>query len=639
MKIRILLSVLVCLYALHAGAQSLSGNLSEARSSKSLGYGTVDIYQENKLVASVLTDKHGNFKVDLDTGYYECIVNYAGFEAERKIIRVQNDEKADFLVKEDPTKARPRYLEQAKKLSETDGEGAPSGIAESRDALIEKRKSMYAYGVDEYVYDGSKSEHVMSKGGMAIKGMSGALTAGEINDFAKWKAWTDLKENELQMHQTNWELSPSGRYTVEVQSSTGLPLANAAVSLLDERKLITRTLSDNTGKAELWLNLSTLTTLNPKSLSIEIDYFGSKKTIRNVKPFERGINYAALAIDCREINDVDIAFVVDGTGSMGDELHYLQEELNDIMYQSKQISSKLNFRFANVFYRDEGPMEQFLTRSMDFSRILSESVEFINNQRAGGGGDYEEAVEIALDTAINKLSWSKEARARIIFLILDAPPHNSPERRQKLQKLMSEASEKGIRIVPVGASGINKSTEYLMRAIALATNGTYTFLTNHSGIGGSHIEPSTDSYKTETLNSMLVRILKSYTYMPDCEQNIPDLQLDYPDSTVVIEAADSLRDTTNIIPGDSLRDSMQVSQLSWNYYPNPTNGIVNIIANVDIEELYLTDLTGKVLQIIKKIEKNRTIQIDLSSYVTGIYLLRYPYEDTWISGKVVLHRN
>lgn len=637
MRIRILLSVVFCSLGVYLNAQSLSGNLSEARDNRSLGYGTVDIYRENKLVASVLTDKHGNFKVDLDTGYYECIVNYAGFEAERKMVRVQKDEKADFQVKEDLTKSRPRILEE--KMSRTEGEHAPIGMADGikSDAIPPKSHSLYE--VDSYVYHSDDLKHVKSKGGQALKGKSGELTAGEVNDFSKWKAWTDLKENELQMYQTNWELSPTGRYTVEVQSSSGLPLCNAKVSLLDERKLITRTLTDNTGKAELWMNLSTLTTLSPKNLSIEVDYFGNKKSIRSVKPFERGINYAALEVDCHEINDVDIAFVVDATGSMGDELHYLQEELNDIMYQSKQISSKLNFRFANVFYRDEGQMEQYLTKSMDFNRVLSESVEFINNQKAGGGGDYEEAVEIALDTAINKLSWSSEARARIIFLILDAPPHNSPERRQKLLQLMGQAAEKGIRIVPVGASGINKSTEYLMRAIALSTNGTYTFLTNHSGIGNTHIEPSTDSYKTETLNSMLVRILKSYTYMPDCEQNIPDLQLDYPDSLVVIQAADSLRDTTNLIPGDSLREPLEISQLSWNYYPNPTNGIVNIIANVDIEELYLTDLTGKVLQIIKKIEKNRAVQIDLSTYVTGIYLLRYPFEDKWISGKVVLHRN
>ena len=135
----------------------------------------------------------------------------------------------------------------------------------------------------------------------------------------------------------------------------------------------------------------------------------------------------------------------------------------------------------------------------------------------GGWGQQNEKESLAaLDKAINHLSWNEEARARIIFLILDAPPHNTEANQAKLNALMREAAKKGIRIVPVGASGINKSTEYLMRTMAIATNGTYTFLTDHSGIGNSHIEPSTDEYEVETFNDILVRIVKSYTFFYSC---------------------------------------------------------------------------------------------------------------------------
>jgi len=346
-----------------------------------------------------------------------------------------------------------------------------------------------------------------------------------------------------------------------------------------------------------------------------------------------------MRVECAEMNNVDIAFVVDATGSMGDELNYLKEEMNDIIFKSKQISSTLNFHFANVFYRDEG-REEYLTKEMDFDRVLSKSVQFIDEQRAGGGGDYEEAVEVALDKAINDLSWNEEARTRIIFLILDAPPHNTDANQKKLNVLIRKAAEKGIRIVPVGASGINKSTEYLMRTMAIATNGTYTFLTDHSGIGNSHIEPSTDEYEVETFNDILVRIVKSYTYMPDCEQNIPDLDLNYPDSLVSsVPNIDSL-DTTETNPRDSVNiNNPDVRpEVKWSYYPNPTNGIINVKADTDIEELFITDLTGKLLQSIKKLEKNQVYRVDLSQYVTGIYLIRYLHEDKWITGKVVLQR-
>lgn len=675
-KTAILLLSLIFVSLSHA--QSISGNLNSESTSESLGYGNVDVYKNDKLVASVLTDSRGNFNVALDTGTYVCVVNYAGYKPMKRTIRVKSDETADFSVKEDPSKPKkmksagstmvPAVEKEVTDLEEVTIRSEKVGYSSLREGSRGDASGSYTYSYDAsyssapvgIVKDEFGSGHYSVVDGIAssvaVRGVKGALTAGEINDYSKWKLWKDLTDNELETYQKGWKLSIKGRYTLQLQNQAGLPLADAMVRLMRNSKAIFTARTDNTGKAELWASLSG-EEINSRELSIDINYRGQTKKIRDVKPFEESINNVMLQVDCNEMNNVDIAFVVDATGSMGDELSYLKAEMNDIIYQSKQISSKLNFRFANVFYRDKGSNEAYLTKSMDFNRILSEAVVFIEDQHAGGGGDYEEAVEVALDTAINRLSWSEEARTRIVFLILDAPPHNTEVNQKRLQELINEAAEKGIRIVPVGASGINKATEYLMRALAIGTNGTYTFLTNHSGIGNSHIEPSTDEYKVETLNDIMVRILKSYSYMPDCEQNIPELELEYPDSLVYLSHLDPL-DSTQI--GDSLlvtdradtldrSDStnvnwhrndpnININKVNWSYYPNPTNGIINITANIDIDELFITDLSGKLLQTIKKIEKDRVRQIDLSEYTTGIYLIRYPHEDTWISGKVVLHR-
>jgi hypothetical protein len=134
----------------------------------------------------------------------------------------------------------------------------------------------------------------------------------------------------------------------------------------------------------------------------------------------------------------------------------------------------------------------------------------------------------------------------------------------------------------------------------------------------------------------MVRILKSYTYMPDCDQELPELDLPYPDSLVVYPQPADSTDTNNAVISDPpVRDSLTVK---WNYWPNPTDGIVNVTADVDITELYVTDLSGKVLQIISNIGKDQTVRIDLGAYATGIYLIRYPMGKTWVSGKVVLQR-
>lgn len=619
-------------------SQSISGNMNTEASGAALRYGNVDIYKGDKLVASVLTDKLGNFSIALDTGTYVCVMNYSGFTPITKEIKVTGDEVSNFKMKEDPAAAAKKketeslsYGYERKELDAVTITSSSPGVKHSSAKVSKKEIArMPATSVGAVM---APSPGVSSyEGDLSTEGLRGResassmLTAGEINDFAKWKLWQDLSKGELSDYQRKWQLAPAGRYTVMLQSENGIPIVDAIVQLFLNRDVIFTTRTDNTGKAECWLTVKNEAPAVNGKLSVQITYNGKTSTINRVSAFENGINHQKLNITCQEVENVDVAFVVDATGSMGDEISFLQAEMNDIIFQSKQISNQLNFRFANVYYRDLG--DEYVTKTMHFNRILTESSSFIDQQFAGGGGDYPEAADIALDSAINNLGWSENARARILFLILDAPPHEGTQVNERLQRLILQAAEKGIRIVPVGASGIDKSTEYLMRTLALGTNGTYVFLTDHSGIGNPHIKPSTDSYEVETLNAILVRILKSYTYMPDCQQRIPDLALNIPDSIVSTLPADS---------SDSVNPKSL--EITWSYYPNPTNGLVHILPNTDIRELYITDLSGKLLQVLPKLKKDERIQVDLSNYATGIYLIRYLDENNhWLSGKVVLQR-
>ena len=118
--------------------------------------------------------------------------------------------------------------------------------------------------------------------------------------------------------------------------------------------------------------------------------------------------------------------------------------------------------------------------------------------------------------ALNSAGWDDNARARIAFLILDAPCHEDSATLALLHDQILNAASLGVRIVPVVCSGIGESGEYLLRAMALATNGTSFFLTDDSGIGHTHLKPTTDSLKVEHLNDMLVRTIVEFSYMPDC---------------------------------------------------------------------------------------------------------------------------
>lgn len=633
LAIHVLILTGFCLFGQVLYAQSISGNVNSGTSTKHLGYANVDIYKNGKLVANVLSDEKGNFNVRLDTGSYVCKITYAGYKPITREIKVKADEKADFSLDEDE---KSKYT--ATEMAEVTIKADRSRSSSAKLAVGSSRE----YSGDTFML--ADYETTVGKGkGIPSKNMwrpeekldsasFGKLTAGEINDFSKWELWTDLSTGVLKTNQLNWNFAPDKRYTLQLKDQNGLPLADAVVELIKGDNVVFKSRTDNTGKAELWENLQPDTNHLRALIKMRVAYRGETRMISNPKRFEEGINYLVLSVPCSQIQNVDIAFVVDATGSMQDEINYLKYDLNSVVYKSKEISSSLNFRFANIFYQDHS--DRYLTSTQDFTRVLSESVAFTNRHNADGGGDYEEAVEVALDSALNRLSWSKEARARILFLVLDAPPHNTPEIRRKLINLSYKAAEMGVRIVAVTGSGTNKNTEYLMRCLALATNGTYTFLTDHSGIGNPHIKPSTDNYQVEILNDLLVRIIKSFTYMPDCSQNIAELEINLPDSIVIVNKS---KDSSLTKPA-GVPDSMDTLALNWKFYPNPTDGQVNIVANKDIAELYISDLSGKALQLIKNIKADEVVRIDLSEYPSGIYLIRYPLGKQWISGKIILVR-
>ena len=133
----------------------------------------------------------------------------------------------------------------------------------------------------------------------------------------------------------------------------------------------------------------------------------------------------------------------------------------------------------------------------------------MDKQNAWGGGDIPEAVDEALLLATEK-SWSDAATTKIIFHVLDAPPHGTETNKDRFKSATLLAAEKGIRICPVICSGADTLTEYLMRQVAIYTGGTFVFVTDDSGIGNAHHDPQLPNVTVEALNSLIVRLVKGY---------------------------------------------------------------------------------------------------------------------------------
>jgi hypothetical protein len=351
------------------------------------------------------------------------------------------------------------------------------------------------------------STSTADSGKTGTQNKSGVITAGEWNDLNNWAFWDSvIIKNEFKSMPEHWSFFNNNRISVNVVGSDSTPIIDALIKLKSEGATIFTARTDNKGKAELWANLfQKNSNIDFSKLVLDID--NGSKIISPVKPFKDGINKVVKASN-KVDNKIEISFVVDATGSMSDELNYLKTELIDVISRVKTANPNSSVSTASVFYRDEG--DEYVTKNSNFTSDINTTAGFIKKQWAAGGGDTPEAVHSALDKAVNELQWSTNAKSRLLFLLLDAPPHHNSSVVSNIQKSILKASEKGIKIIPITASGIDKETEFLMRFLSLSTNGTYVFITDHSGIGESHLVPTVGKYEVEFLNNLMVRLINKY---------------------------------------------------------------------------------------------------------------------------------
>jgi len=198
---------------------------------------------------------------------------------------------------------------------------------------------------------------------------------------------------------------------------------------------------------------------------------------------------------------LDIALVIDVTGSMGDELSYLQKEWNTVTTSLQTLFPALALRMSLVVYKDT--TDEFVTAGIPFTESREAFQAELAKYSAGGGGDQPEAVDAALATG-NNLQWNADSR-KVLFWVADAAPHENKEAASVAEVL--KLKEKGVSIYPLAASGIGPKAELVMRLGALLTGGQYLFLTDDSGIGNSHAEPHIPCYTVEQLKHLLLRVL------------------------------------------------------------------------------------------------------------------------------------
>lgn len=132
--------------------------------------------------------------------------------------------------------------------------------------------------------------------------------------------------------------------------------------------------------------------------------------------------------EIEENTEFDLLLIGDLTGSMEMYREVLKNKFKEI---SKTLFALINnLRIGIIFYLDHGSGDPYITKIHELSKDTTSLFNFIKNTPNGNGGDEDEAVEDALNDALN-INWNQKG-IKSIVLFGDAKPHQPHECPEKL---------------------------------------------------------------------------------------------------------------------------------------------------------------------------------------------------------------
>ncbi len=208
---------------------------------------------------------------------------------------------------------------------------------------------------------------------------------------------------------------------------------------------------------------------------------------------------------------VDVLFILDTTGSMGEEIERLRSTIEIISANITALKPKTALRFGMVLYRDRE--DEYDTKVVPFTADLGVFQKALDDVVADGGGDEPEDLQAALGDAVSKMRWNADG-IRLGFIVTDASLHLDYAQEPTYAASAREAKAKGIKLFSVGAGGLPLEGEYPLRQIAQYTQGKYIFLTygekgeSGGGAEGSVSHHTGSNFATDKLEAIVIRFVR-----------------------------------------------------------------------------------------------------------------------------------
>jgi Mg-chelatase subunit ChlD len=169
---------------------------------------------------------------------------------------------------------------------------------------------------------------------------------------------------------------------------------------------------------------------------------------------------------------IDVAFVLDTTGSMNEEIAAVKSTIRKVSGSLEHGS--LDVRIGMVAYKDRG--DEYVTRVYPMTTDVTSFEREVADVTASGGGDMPESVNEAVHIALARLRWDQGAIGRYAFLVGDAPPHLDYAQDFDYAADVKEAAHRGIQFFTIAASGMDGLGQVVWRQIAQYTGARNLFV-------------------------------------------------------------------------------------------------------------------------------------------------------------------
>jgi hypothetical protein len=200
------------------------------------------------------------------------------------------------------------------------------------------------------------------------------------------------------------------------------------------------------------------------------------------------------------LSQVDLAFVVDTTGSMGGFINAARQQMLDTVRAATTAAPlPIDLRLAVVEYRDHPPQDRtFVTKAHPFQGDLARVQKVIAALKPAGGGDAPEAVYDGLAAACRELAWRPHA-CRLAVLIGDSPPHGVGFRGDGF------AAGCPCGLTTAGATSLLEQHGVTLYALGLTNSVKESFTPLAVWTGGAYFEAAQGGRAIEAVKQVIAR--------------------------------------------------------------------------------------------------------------------------------------